>query len=367
MSEKAENDRLLLVGERVSHLAKNGMRHGHDVFAVCAHKTAELASFSDFSAVCSRGEEPVDMVVLASSALQKECKNIIYAGGFENNIPALKMLENDLRLYGCSPAVVRKLRNNKSLTRAGRAWGFDVVDPAEDANAETILKTTYGEYLYSAGKRVGNGGRKGMPSVAMVLSDGSEAFVLGTAALINGSGAAHSAGYRFEGAIYPHPFINEIEKQLANIADSLTLEFDIKGLWAFNFIFDGAVILTEVIPRPSYWLSLIDDSTMNDLLGLHIESITKRYSTIIVDPGPTGIYFARAMIFSEEPVTCAGSARWIEADCLDISMDGELVPAGEPLLTIGDKGADYNGLIGQIHKTAEEITSFQTSRAAILP
>ncbi len=307
------------------------------------------------------------MLVLASSALQKECKNIIYAGGFENNIPALKMLENDVRLYGCSPAVVRKLRNNKSLTRAGRAWGFEVVDPGEDADTENILKTTYGEYLYSADKHASRGYRKGMPSLAMVLSDGSEAFVLGTAALINGSGAARSAGYRFEGAISPHPFANEIEKQLANIADSLTLEFDIKGLWAFNFIFDGAVILTEVIPRPSYWMSLIDDSTMNDLLGLHIESITKRYSTIIVDPGPTGIYFARAMIFSEETVTFSGSARWLETDCFDISMDGELIPAGEPLLTIGHRGADYNGLIGQIHKTAGEVTSLQTSRAATLP
>jgi predicted ATP-grasp superfamily ATP-dependent carboligase len=363
---------ILLIGQDIRYLAENAVRHGHNVTVIDhagAWDTAKLCSA--FSIHRDGVGNDLDLRQLIDLARKIENNGIVVGSGFENDILALAKVGEVGLVIGPSLATVRKVRNPESLVRTARAWGFEYPEIAYDRDSLDAPDQWLAKPLASLGgkgiilaDKVPAGSTeglyfqryvKGIASSAAVVSDGSEAFVLGSTAQIVGDERFGSSGYQFTGGIYPHPFAEEIRTQLENIADALTLEFDLKGLWGFDFIYNGSVTVIEINPRPTYAHGLVGSASWNDLLGLHMDSSSKKSSNLIIDPGPPAHTHAFARIYAREDTLFSGAAGWYSKGARDLARDGDFVAAGESLLTIHVEEDSYTRAVAALRHEADEV------------
>ncbi|MBI5814371.1 MAG: ATP-grasp domain-containing protein [Nitrospinae bacterium] len=360
----------LLIGSNVRFLAENAVRHGHDVFTVDYYGDWDTKRLGPNRSVKRDGSGVFSLQALIQLATGVKNSGVIYGPGFENDIFALAKLSDIGVVTGCSLETVRKSKDPESLNRAASAWNFNfppikyeltdqmrqerwVAKPFAGTGGagirfvDTLTIPAGGKTFYQKYK-------SGMPSSAIVVSNGSEASVLALMTQIVGDAAFGASNFRFVGNVFPHPFSREISAQATAIADALTLEFELKGLWGFDFIYAGDITLIEINPRPTSALGLLDIATWNDLLGLHIDSVMGKSSNLIVDPGPTGKYFAQGRVFARMDCIFTGAQGWHERGARDIPHDGDFINAGEPVLTVTATGSSHNGALGKLKQEADE-------------
>ncbi len=364
---------ILLIGSNIRFLAENAVRHGHEVATVDYFGDRDTKKLCPNKSSKRDGDSSFDLNALISLAYSFENSGIVYGPGFENDIFALNKLGDVGRVYGCSVESVRKSRDPETLGRAARSWNFKY--PAiryekneSMENGKWLAKTFSGmggvgvqfvdkDYEPDEGGVYYQAHVDGLASSAIVVSNGSDASVLGIMTQIIGDETFGGDGFRYVGNIFPHPFAKESTAQVTAIADSLTLELDLKGLWGFDFIYNGEVTLVEVNPRPTAGLEAISMGTWNDLLGMHLDSVKGKHSNLIVDPGPQGQYFAHARVFAKEDVVFTGWEKWYKNGARDVPYDGEIILAGEPVLTVHASDTSYGEALVKLRHEAALVYS----------
>ncbi|MBI4665775.1 MAG: ATP-grasp domain-containing protein [Nitrospinae bacterium] len=361
---------VILIGSNVRFLAENAIRHGRDVFTVDFYGDWDAKKLSPNRSVKREGAGVFDLRALPAIADGIANSGVVYGPGFENDIFALARLSDLGLVMGCSIETVRKARDPETIARAATAWNFSYPKISKDMTEFPKGERWLIKPIASAGGvdiRLADEGLApergrvyyqqyvpGMPSSAMVVSNGSEAALLGVSTQIIGDPAFNAAGFRFVGNVFPHPFAREITPLATAIAEALTLEFEMKGLWGFDFIYAGSVTLIEINPRPTSALGPLDSATWNDLVGLHIDSVMGKKSNLILDPGPTGRYFAHGRIFARTECIFTGSQAWYDRGARDLPFDGDYISAGEPVMTLTAKGSSYNGALNKLRADADE-------------
>lgn len=359
---------ILLIGSNVRFLAENATRHGREVFTVDFYGDWDTKRLSLNRSIKREGSGILDLRALMNLAAGVENSGVVYGPGFENDLMALSRLSDLGRVIGCSLETVKKSRDPHSLARAAAAWNFSypkVTTELTDAmRKERWLIKPFASlggvgirfiddtYHHGAERVYYQKFHSGMPSSAIVVSNGSEAALVAVMTQIYGDASFGADGFRFVGNVFPHPFTREITNSATTIAEALTLEFDLKGLWGFDFIYAGDVTLIEINPRPTSSLGLLDMATWNDLLGLHIESVAGKKSNLILDPGPTGRYFAQGRVYAKTDAVFTGSQAWSERGARDIPHEGDFINAGEPLITVTASDSTYGGALAKLRKEA---------------
>lgn len=371
---------VLLIGANIRFLAESSVRHGHNVFTVDYYGDWDLRKLCPGKSILREGDGAMSLDALIRLAEGVENSGVVYGPGFENDISALAKLKSLGTIMGCSAESVRKARDPETLRRSAMSWNF-IYPPVEFKLKESMRTGRWlekplcgmgGEGIRFVDDKAKAGAEdvfyqariNGLPSSAAVVSNGSDATVLGIMTQIIGAESFGASGFRYVGNVYPHPFHDETLGQVTTIAEALTLEFDIKGLWGFDFIYNGNVILIEVNPRPSAGLGVIDAVTMNDLLGLHIDSVKGASSSLIIDPGPSRGYTAQARVFAHEDVIFSSPEKWSERGAKDIPYDGELIKAGAPVLTITAAGDSYGKTMAALEDEAGVLYSSLTPATA---
>lgn len=370
---------ILLIGSNVRFLVENAVRSGHEVMSFDYYGDWDTARFAPNKSIRRDGDGVMSLDSLIALAEGTPNSGVVYGPGFENSVPSIIKLRGLGEVLGCSLDAVRKSRDPESLRRSAMSWNF-LYPPIRMRRDEGLEEGQWlakpldgmgGEGITPA--QESEGGRvkeyyqamvKGLPSSAAVVSDGSEAVVLGIMTQIVGDKSFGASGFRYVGNVFPHPFGEEAEGQVLAIAEALTLEFDLRGLWGFDFIYNGDVVLIEVNPRPSAGLGLLHVATWNDFLGMGIDSVKGRRSNLIVDPGPKGEYFGQARVFARDDMVFNGVEVWYERGARDIPRDGELVKAGEPILTVTASAASYAGVLEKLKKEARLVMAGAVEKTA---
>ncbi len=379
MDNSTDTGPILIIGANARFLAENAVRHGHDVFVADYYGDVDTRASFKSRSVKRDGNGEFTLRSLVDLARGIKNSGIVYGPGFENDIFALTKLKELGPVIGCGIEAVRKSRDPETLLRSARSWNFKypsiryekvpsmkgkkwLTKPFAEmggvnvrfTDATTAPGVFYQEYV------------EGLPSSAIVVSNGSECTVLGLTTQIIGDPALGADNFRYAGNVFPHPFTNEAIGQATAIADSLTLELDLKGLWGFDFIYNGEVVLIEINPRPTAGTGVLSMGTWNDLLGLHIDSVSGKNSNIIIDPGPTGSYFAQSRVFAREDSTFTGAEKWKTQGGRDIPEEGEFIPAGAPVLTVSAEDITYNGVIAKLHDQAKNVYNSLTPATATM-
>jgi predicted ATP-grasp superfamily ATP-dependent carboligase len=362
---------ILLIGSNVRFLAENATHHGREVFTVDYYGDWDTKRLSGNRSIKREGSGALDLRELMKLAAGVENSGVVYGPGFENDLMALARLSDLGRVIGCSLETVKKTRDPYSLARAATAWNFSYpkifTEPADSMRAERWLIKPLASLGGSGIRFVDDSYRpgmervyyqkfhSGMPSSAIVVSNGSEAALVAVMTQIHGDPSFGADGFKFVGNVFPHPFTKEITNSATTIAEALTLEFDLKGLWGFDFIYGEGVTLIEINPRPTSSLGLLDMATWNDLLGLHIDSAGGKKSNLILDPGPTGRYFAQGRVYAKTDTVFTGSQAWSERGARDIPYEGDFINAGEPVITVTASDTTYSGALARLRKEACDV------------
>lgn len=361
---------VLLIGSNVRFLAENAVRHGREVFTVDYYGDWDTKRLSLNRSIKREGSGVFDLRALMNLASGIQNSGVVYGPGFENDLMALARLSDLGRVIGCSLETVKKSRDPHSLARAAAAWNFSypkiMTEPADFMRKERWLIKPFTSIGGSGIRFMDETHRpgtervyyqkfhNGMPSSAIVVSNGSEAALVAVMTQIYGDPAFGADGFRFVGNVFPHPFAREITGSATTIAEALTLEFELKGLWGFDFIYEGNVTLIEINPRPTSSLGLLDMATWNDLLGLHMDSVAGKKSNLILDPGPTGKYFAQGRVYAKTDAVFTGAQAWSERGARDIPHEGDFVNAREPVITVTASDSTYSGALAKLRKEATD-------------
>jgi predicted ATP-grasp superfamily ATP-dependent carboligase len=367
---------VLLIGSNIRFLAENGVRHGHHIFTVDYYGDWDTRQLGPNRSIIRDGDGDFSIESLVSLADGIVNCAIVYGPGFENDTRSLLSLKKAGRLIGCGVDSIRKARNPVAITTAASTWGFKYAEismtaPNNIASSKWLAKPVNGMGgggIVEAARfnSIENGPFyfqrfvEGMPSSALVVSDGSSTTVLGAMTQIIGDESLGADGFRYAGNVYPHPFLKDIIGPVTEIAESLTLEFNLKGLWGFDFIYDGSVILIEVNPRPTAGMGLLGSVTLNDLLGMHIDSVTRASSKLIFDQGDCSGYTAQARVFALSDGIFHDPEQWYKNGGRDIPEDGEFISKGAPILTLTESATTYQSVMEKLRDRALTLQSSLT-------
>jgi len=376
MSDNELTKPYLLVGANIRFLAENALRHGHSIYTVDHYGDWDTRKISRNRSLVNDADGNLSMLSLAELAHGIENAGIIYGPGFENDLRAVLRLKKSGTLLGCDITAIRSARSPAALSRVASTWGFEfpkikldhskvrgagpwLAKPLDGMGGEGITffeaaerppqrPTYYQEFV------------EGLPSSAAVVSDGSEATVLGVMTQLVGLEAFGASGFRFVGNVFPHPFTNEIMPPAKEIASALTVEFGLKGLWGFDFIYSGELTLIEVNPRPSAGMGVLGMATFNDLLGMHLHGVSGTTPSIGLDPGLHSGYTAQARVFARRDCVFSGPENWRKKGAKDIPPEGEFIASGAPVLTLHATGPTYKGVMDKLEAQAETLHSSLT-------
>ncbi|MDH5757837.1 MAG: ATP-grasp domain-containing protein [Nitrospinota bacterium] len=348
----------LLIGSNIRFLAENAVKHGHRVFTVDYFGDWDTLKLAPNRSILRDGDGVMSMLSLVRLADGIDNEGVIYGPGFENDIVALRSLQRLGVVLGCDLKSARAARNPDSLLRAANTWGFRYPETL----VEKPLPPNSDRWLVKPLNSLGGGGIRfhsadnpepdgpylfqkfveGLPSSVAVISNGSDAAILGVMTQLVGDPDFGASDFRFVGNIYPHPFTDDMIGKVTEIAEALTLEFDLKGLWGFDFIYDGDVILLEINPRPTAGMGLVGACSFTDLLGLHVDSLLHNTSDRLIDFAPARKYTGHARVFAEGDVIFIGAEEWAAMGARDIPENGSVIRTGSPILTVTASAHTYN-------------------------
>ena len=361
----------LLIGSNIRFLAENAVKHGHKIVTVDYYGDWDTLRLGPNRSILRDGDGVMSMLSLVRLAEGIENRGVVYGPGFENDIVALRSLQRLGKTLGCDLKSARSARNPDSLMRAAATWGFHFPETLMEKNRPPES----GQWLVKPLNSLGGGGISfftengkapdspflfqkyipGLPSSASVVSNGSDAAILGVTTQIVGDPDFGASGFRFVGNVYPHPFSEDIIDQVTEIAEAITLEFDMKGLWGFDFIYDGEVTLIEVNPRPTAGMGLLGIASFSDLLGLHVDSLAHETSDNLIDCAPARRYTAQARVFAESDLTFFGTEEWAALGARDIPENGSIIRGGSPILTLTASATTHAQVIETLKTQASRL------------
>ena len=121
----------------------------------------------------------------------------------------------------------------------------------------------------------------GLPCSASFVANGQQAVVLGLSEQLVGMPEFGSQGFHYCGNLAPLAAIEDSQQgpaildQVRQIASLLTRTFGLVGVNGFDFILkDGRVFLTEVNPRYSASMELIEKAYSLPVFDLHVRAVT---------------------------------------------------------------------------------------------
>ncbi len=361
---------ILLIGANIRFLAENAVRHGHNVSTIDYYGDTDTQKLCPNKSSLRDGDGQFSLMSLVDLARGVDNCAVVFGPGFENDSEARSNLKKIGPVFGCDDESIRMVRNPDELSKAAASWDFGypghrTTRPEPTGAVRWLVKPLAGmggegvHFLDDMGSDIPNVYYQefveGLPSSAAVVSNGSDAAVLGVMTQIVGDKSFGASGFRFVGNVFPHPFSDEIHKDVTAIAESLTLEFSLRGLWSFDFIYHQQLSLVEVNPRLSAGMGLLGVVTMNDLLGMHMDGVTRTKSSLIIDPGSSDGYHAHARVFAEKDGVFSGAKLWKERGARDIPHDGDVIVAGSPILTISEFGLSYREVMSRLKDKAKTV------------
>jgi predicted ATP-grasp superfamily ATP-dependent carboligase len=288
------------------------------------------------------GPDPDDLVAILSELAQSSKEppiGLVCGAGFEQRPALLDELARKWPLFGCSPEVVKRVKDPVALARL--CAGLDIPHPAirfdmppepEDwlaknaggsggwhiSNARSATEAS-GVYFQ---RRI-----SGEPVCALLVGTGKEAAIIGWSA--QWASPTPDIPYRWAGAVQPARMEPALQALLARKAVELAVAAGIVGIASFDFLIGGPTWhLLEINPRPGGTLDIFDDGT-GRLFEMHIEACR---GCLIEPPHYRGAQ-ASVIAFAGADIKSMPDMQWPDW-CADLQPSGTRIEAGAPVCTI---------------------------------
>ncbi|MBN8624619.1 MAG: ATP-grasp domain-containing protein [Planctomycetes bacterium] len=264
---------LLVVGASARAVAQSAAAAGFEVSAIDLFNDADLLAVA--GDVRRSHRFPSDVL-----PLQRELPPgpWLYTGGLENYPRLVERITNERPLLGCTPAVLRQVRDVGRIARFATRCDSVVVPEFVTADDVDGDRVPAGPWLVKRRRSSGGLGVErwaptegplprgsylqreitGTSYGASFLSNGNECRFLGLAEQLAQPAADGSAPFRYAGSITLPMLAADDRERLTRLGQSLVEEFGSIGLFGVDLIrtSDGRWYLLEVNPRPTASMEL---------------------------------------------------------------------------------------------------------------
>jgi predicted ATP-grasp superfamily ATP-dependent carboligase len=339
---------ILIVAFSARMLAELAARAGQEVIAVDHFGDVDLRR------ACPSVSVPGGMAELVEAAERIPAEAVVYGAGLENRPDLVERLAVGRELLGCTPDVLRRVRDPARLTAAGLPYPRTFVGrPPPPGDGRWLRKP-----LRSGGGRGvrewrgGAVGRhvvvqeriSGLPCSAAAVADGRSATLLGVSEQLIGRFGAR--GYTWCGNLVP-PRLPEGERgALGAAAEAICAgvaeAFGVRGLFGVDMVWDGErAWVVEVNPRPPGSLEVIAP----DAFTAHLAGRVARR------PAPLGAA-GKAVVFAREEVVVPDLTAW---PVRDMPHPGERIAARHPICTLVATGPTPESVLAELETRAAEL------------
>jgi uncharacterized protein len=373
--------KILIVGISVRAIVESAVNSRCDVLALDAFGDRDLkslaASYSlhhDFNARFS-----AEALLKASNQLSYDA--VAYTSNLENHPAVLRRIAGGRPIIGNSPESIAGVRNWKKLFASVKQAGFSVPETifaddgrVADKNLRWLVKPLlsgggHGITFAQSGQRADDQSMlqeyiEGKSCSSSFIADGRECVIIGVAQQLAGMHQFGSKGFRYCGNILPLPDMlipekrNFILERVRALAGFLTREYGLMGVNGIDFILnDGRVCLTEVNPRYSASMELIEQAYDLPVFHLHMRAaLNRRLSDFSMETAcERSGFYGKAILFAERDVIAPDMQGWIDKTLRDIPASGEILHRGSPVCTIFARGQSYDETLDDLIRRAANL------------
>ena len=361
--------KILAVGISVRAMAESAVRGGTPVIALDAFGDRDLKDMAETRSLRRDFQTAYSPAALYKASRKLSFDAIAYTSNLENYPEILARFEKHHRIIGNSPQVVASVRNWSILFEKLRCAGFPVPENVfsgeprpVDSKRKWLLKPLlsgggHGINFYNPQTQPLRGGENlfnvpgfmlqeyipGQPCSAAFVANGKDCVVLGIAEQLIGLSAFGARDFRYCGNLLPvrealDPDARKrILASVRQLAQFLTREYRLTGVNGIDFILrDGRVYLTEVNPRYSASMELIEIAYGLSIFRMHLESVLDgRLPEFELEAALSREeVYGKGYLYAEKDIAVPDTLGWSEKGIRDIPEPGEKIRKDGPVCTL---------------------------------
>ncbi|MBN1568447.1 MAG: ATP-grasp domain-containing protein [Acidobacteria bacterium] len=303
---------------------------------------------------------------------------VSYTSNLENHPDILRKLAGRRKIIGNLPETVRSVRNWPAFFARLDQAGFLVPDSifaGEKRKAEWHRQWLVKPVLSGGGHGVAflrtntlpcnrffvQEYIPGKPCSASFVANGHECVVIGITEQLVGMHQFGSKDFGYCGNILPLPesLIPELGKtileQVRRAAAFLVREYRLRGVNGIDFILNGdRVYLTEVNPRYSASMELIERAYKLPIFNLHAQSILDGLLPAFMLEAAlnAGEFFGKSILYAEKNAIVPDTSGWFDRDIKDIPLSNERLRVGNPICTVLASRPTYQETLASLKRQA---------------
>lgn len=375
--------KILLLGVSARGMAESAVNSGYSVIALDAFGDLDLQGLCESHALLRDFGIPYSVKGLYQASQQLRFDAFAYNSNLENYPEIVQRIARSHDLFGNPAGSLRRVRDSSLLYRLLGDSGFEAPETIYQANGRraTPERRWLNKPIRSGGghrvsfARPGGTPKRGfilqefipgLPCSASFVADGQQAVVLGISEQLVGVPEFGGQGFHYCGNIAPLAVVADgqqgaaILDQVGQIANLLAGSFGLVGVNGFDFILkDGRVFLTEVNPRYSASMELIERAYDLPVFDLHVKAVTQKMLPEIdlTQPGKTHLrrFYGKAILYAEKEALTPDTHRWLQAGIRDIPHPNERIPSGKPVCTVLAEGSTREACFSKLAAHVEAI------------
>jgi predicted ATP-grasp superfamily ATP-dependent carboligase len=360
--------KILVVGISVRALVESAINGCYPVIALDAFGDRDLKAQTEAYSLHHDFHVRYSSKELYRASREFSFDAVTYTSNLENHPDIIRRFGEDHKIIGNSPQTVESARHWPALFKRLKQAGFSVPDTIfagdsrkTDSNRLWLIKPLlsgggHGITFFDGRNSPGDAFMiqeyiYGKPCSASFLANGRECVVLGIAEQIIGARQFGSHDFRYCGNILPLPEIlypdagQIILDQVRRLAAFLTEEYSLTGVNGIDFILsDNRVYLTEVNPRYSASMELIEQAYEQSIFHLHLQAVldSKLPEFSLEDRLNAGTFYGKAILFAEQDAVMPDTNRWLAGAIRDVPASGDKLNKGNPICTILNNSPTYD-------------------------
>lgn len=363
--------KILLVGVSTRSIAESAARSGYEVAAIDAFGDYDLKALCESYSLRRDFHVPFSASGLFTASRQLTFDAVTYTSNLENHPEVVQQFARRAEVLGNSYQVLRSVRSWASLSDVLRRAGFRVPETVYHVNGKQasserkwlrkpVLSGGGHGITFTSNLRSGGQGFllqeyiPGLSCSASFVANKEEAIVIGLTEQLVGRSEFGADGFRYCGNILPLEIAHGLENsanilgQVQRIASLITREFGLLGVNGFDFILaDGQVCLTEVNPRYSASMELIEKAYGLSIFDLHMQAVVEdRLPEFDLGHRMRQVKqrsYGKAILYAEKDGQAPDTRNWAQSELRDVPFPGESLAEGKPIctvLTAGESRAD---------------------------
>lgn len=381
--------KILLIGISVRAMAESAVRSGYSITALDAFGDRDLKEVAETCSLRDYGYS-YSPENLYKAGIRMDVDSVAYTSNLENHPEILSRFAEKKRVIGNSPQAVARVRHWPELFGALQHARFRVPktflqgkilppDPIDRWLEKPLLSggghgirfvrpsleyVAGSEGLRIPADRMIQEYVDGIPCSVSFVANGKESVLVGVAEQLIGMGSFGAGGFRYCGNIVPAQAMldpdagEKILGKLRELTRFLTREFNLCGVNGIDFILrDGEVYVTEVNPRYTASMEIVETAYGLPLFHLHLRSVlhSELPEFDLEKELRPGRFVGKSYLFAERDVTIPDTTDWMASGIRDVPENGEEIRRGGPVCTLLVDGATREETLAELMRHAQAI------------